>query len=53
MAYQLNIPAASANTLQQQGQDSANGQGKSFKPTELKFPNPKEQNSMHKAGEES
>lgn len=52
-AYQLDIPAASANALQQQGEDSAKRRGKSFEPTELKFPNPKEENTMHKAGEES
>ena len=52
-AYQLNLPAASANALKEQGEDSAKRRGKSFEPTELRFPNPKEENSMHQAGEES
>lgn len=52
-AHQLDIPAPSADALKKQGEDSANRRGKSFEPTELRFPNPKEENSMHQAGEES
>ncbi|GIK06111.1 hypothetical protein Aspvir_001754 [Aspergillus viridinutans] len=52
-AYQLNIPASTADALKEQGEDSAKRRGKTFGPTELRFPNPKEENSMHNAGEES
>lgn len=52
-AHQLNIPAHAANQLKQQGDDSAGRRGKSFEPTELRFPGPQEENNMHKAGDAS
>ncbi|RAH50281.1 uncharacterized protein BO95DRAFT_459322 [Aspergillus brunneoviolaceus CBS 621.78] len=48
-AYQLNLSATAANTLQKQGEDSAKRRGKTFEPQELRFPNPNEENSMHQA----
>lgn len=52
-AHQLNIRKADADALKKQGDDSAKRRGKSFEPSQLKFPSPGEENSIHDAGEES
>lgn len=52
-AHQLNIRKADADALKKQGDDSAKRRGKSFEPSQLKFPSPGEETRIHDAGEES